>query len=84
MFQLSGFPEQFHQQISAIHDGIDAKAAPAQAKVGLTLNLRDGLVLRQREPIITFFNYTIEPYHGCHSFIRAIHASRHCNRMPRS
>jgi glycosyltransferase involved in cell wall biosynthesis len=71
-FQRSSFPERFHQRISVIHDGIDAKAAPAQANAGLTLTLRDGQVLRQGEAIITFVNRTIEPYRGCHSFIRAI------------
>ena len=55
-----------------IHDGIDANAAPAKANAGLTLTLRDGQELRQGEPIITFVNRTIEPYRGCHSFIRAI------------
>lgn len=71
-FQRSSFPERFHQRISVIHDGIDANAAPAKANAGLTLTLRDGQELRQGEPIITFVNRTIEPYRGCHSFIRAI------------
>jgi glycosyltransferase involved in cell wall biosynthesis len=55
-----------------IHDGIDAGAAPAKANTGLTLSLRDGQELRQGEPIITFVSRTIEPYRGCHSFIRSI------------
>jgi len=71
-FQRSSFPERFHQRISVIHDGIDAKAAPAKTNTGLSLTLRDGQELRQGEPIITFVNRTIEPYRGCHSFIRAI------------
>ncbi len=71
-FQRSSFPERFHQRISVIHDGIDAAAAPAKPNAGLTLTLRDGQQLRQGEPIITFVNRTIEPYRGCHSFIRSI------------
>lgn len=71
-FQRSSFPERFHQRISVIHDGIDPGAAPAKANASLSLTLRDGQVLRQGEPIITFVNRTIEPYRGCHSFIRAI------------
>ena len=71
-FQRSSFPERFHQRISVIHDGIDANATPAKTNAGLTLTLRDGQELRQGDPIITFVNRTIEPYRGCHSFIRAI------------
>ena len=71
-FQRSSYPERFHQRISVIHDGIDAKAAPAKSNAGLSLTLRDGQVLHQGEPIITFVNRRIEPYRGCHSFIRAI------------
>ena len=71
-FQRSSFPERFHQRISVIHDGIDAKAAPAKANADLSLTLRDGQELCQGEPIVTFVNRRIEPYRGCHSFIRAI------------
>ena len=71
-FQRSSFPERFHQRISVIHDGIDVNAAPAKTNACLTLTLRDGQELRQGDPIITFVNRTIEPYRGCHSFIRAI------------
>jgi glycosyltransferase involved in cell wall biosynthesis len=71
-FQRSSFPKRFHQRISVIHDGIDARATPAKPHAGLSLTLRDGQELRQGDPIITFVNRTIEPYRGCHSFIRAI------------
>ena len=71
-FQRSSFPERFQQRISVIHDGIDAKAAPAKANAGLSLTLRDGHQLKQGDPVVTFVNRTIEPYRGCHSFIRAI------------
>ena len=71
-FQRSSFPERFHQGISVIHDGIDVGAIPAKPNAGLWLTLRDGQELRQGDPIITFVNRTIEPYRGCHSFIRAI------------
>ena len=71
-FQRSSFPERFHQRISVIHDGIDPKAAPAKSNSGLSLTLKDGHVLKQGDPIVTFVNRTIEPYRGCHSFIRSI------------
>ncbi len=71
-FQRSSFPERFHHRISVIHDGIDPNAAPAKSKSGLTLKLRDEYELKQGTPIVTFVNRTIEPYRGCHSFIRSI------------
>ena len=71
-FQRSSFPERFHQRISVIHDGIDPNAAPAKSNSGLTLTLKDGHVLNQGDSIVTFVNRTIEPYRGCHSFIRSI------------
>ena len=36
------------------------------------MTLSDGTVLRKGDPIITFVNRNLEPYRGCHSFIRAI------------
>ncbi len=71
-FQRSSFPERFHQRISVIHDGIDPNAAPAKANSKLSLTLRDGQELKLGDPIVTFVNRTIEPYRGCHSFIRSI------------
>lgn len=71
-FQRSSFPERFHQRISVIHDGIDPTASPAKANSNITLTLKDGHILRQGDPVVTFVNRTIEPYRGCHSFIRSI------------
>ena len=71
-FQRSSFPERFHQRISVIHDGIDPNAAPAKANSKLSLTLKDGHELKLGDPIVTFVNRTIEPYRGCHSFIRSI------------
>jgi glycosyltransferase involved in cell wall biosynthesis len=54
-----------------IHDGIDTvAAAPAQQDISLTLP--DKQHLRAGDPIVTFVNRNLEPYRGCHSFIRAI------------
>jgi glycosyltransferase involved in cell wall biosynthesis len=70
-FQRSTYPELFHSRFSVIHDGIDtATAAPAQEP--LSLILPTGQKLSSGEPIVTFVNRNIEPYRGCHSFIRAI------------
>ena len=70
-FQASSFPEPWRQKISVIHDGIDlslAKPHPSPAP----LTLPDGTELRAGDPTITFVNRRLEPYRGCHTFIRAI------------
>lgn len=70
-FQRSTFPSHWQESISVIHDGIDtARACPnPQAQ---PLVLPDGNKLLRGEPIITFVNRNLEPYRGCHTFIRAI------------
>ena len=70
-FQRSTFPAHWQESISVIHDGIDTNAAKPNPSVP-SLQLPDGTKLRRREPIITFVNRSIEPYRGCHTFIRAI------------
>ncbi len=71
-FQRSSFPSRFHQRISVIHDGIDPNASPRTSNNQITLNLKDGHICKQGDPIVTFVNRTLEPYRGYHSFIRAI------------
>ena len=70
-FQRSTFPAHWQESISAIHDGIDTNAAKPNPSVQ-PLKLPDGTKLRRGEPLITFVNRSIEPYRGCHTFIRAI------------
>ena len=70
-FQASSFPEHWRRRISVIHDGVDTRKAipnPAPAP----LKLPDGTVLEKGQPIVTFVNRCLEPYRGCHTFIRAI------------
>jgi len=70
-FQRSTFPQVYQDRFSVIHDGIDTdQASPAPRP--LTLNLPDGVVLSSGMPIVTFVNRTLEPYRGCHTFLRAI------------
>jgi glycosyltransferase involved in cell wall biosynthesis len=70
-FQRSTFPQEWQSRISVIHDGIDTQlAAPDLAVAPLTLP--DGTQLCPGESTITFVNRRIEPYRGCHTFIRAI------------
>jgi glycosyltransferase involved in cell wall biosynthesis len=70
-FQHSSFPAAWKQRISVIHDGIDVSnilQAPANKK----LELDQGRVFTPDQQIITFVNRRVEPYRGCHTFIRAI------------
>ena len=70
-FQRSTFPRSWQQRISCIHDGIDTELAKPDAAVA-PLPLPDGTVLTRGEPIITFVNRRIEPYRGCHTFLRSL------------
>ena len=70
-FQASSFPDHWRRKISVIHDGVDLrKAVPNPSPAPLILP--DGTVLEKGQPIVTFVNRCLEPYRGCHTFIRAI------------
>jgi glycosyltransferase involved in cell wall biosynthesis len=70
-FQRSSFPALWQPRMSVIHDGINTEAARPNPKAQ-PLQLPDGTLLQRGEPIITFVNRRLEPYRGCHTFIRAI------------
>ena len=71
-FQKSSYPERFHHRFSVIHDGISNQARPAKNVDKLSFAIDDELTLTSADQLITFVNRHIEPYRGCHSFIRAI------------
>lgn len=70
-FQRSTFPSEWRSRISVIHDGIDTNLASPDPSV-TSLILPDGTQLSYDDPTITFVNRHIEPYRGCHTFLRAI------------
>ena len=55
-----------------IHDGISNRARPAKHPKKLAFAIDEELTLTNADQLITFVNRHIEPYRGCHSFIRAI------------
>ena len=69
-FQKSTFPDRYLNSISVIHDGIDTSLTSSYQPCPVTLP--DGTVLHPGDPIITFVNRRVEPYRGCHTFIRSI------------
>jgi glycosyltransferase involved in cell wall biosynthesis len=70
-FQLSTFPAEWQPRISVLHDGIDtARATPDSAPPPLTLP--DDTELQPGEPVVTFVNRRLEPYRGCHTFLRSL------------
>ena len=71
MFQRSTYPVEWRSRISCIHDGIDTQAAAPGTNVS-PLALEDGLVISPGDPVVTFVNRNLEPYRGCHTFIRAL------------
>lgn len=71
-FQKSSYPQRFHHRFSVIHDGISNQARPAKHVERLAFEIDDNLSITNADPLITFVNRHIEPYRGCHSFIRAI------------
>ncbi len=70
-FQRSSFPAHWQKSISTIHDGINTDQAKPSHNIG-PLKLPDGAELKRGDQIVTFENRTLEPYRGCHTFIRAI------------
>jgi len=72
-WQASTFPAELRRKISVIHDGIDtARAAPDPA-ARLPLPGTD-IVLAPGDEVVSFVNRHLEPYRGCHIFIRALPA----------
>ncbi|WP_255106581.1 MULTISPECIES: glycosyltransferase family 4 protein [unclassified Synechococcus] len=70
-FQYNSYPEHWRARISIIHDGIDTEqAVPLTDPAPLTLP--GGITLQPGTPLVTFVNRTLEPYRGCHTFLRAI------------
>lgn len=69
-WQKSTHPTNFQHKIRVIHEGVDTDAIRPAADT--TIQLDGGIALRPGDEVVTFVNRNLEPYRGCHSFIRAI------------
>ena len=70
-FQRNKFPLSDQARMSVIHDGVNTDiASPASSEN--KFNLPDGTEISKSDHVVTFVNRTIEPYRGCHTFIRSI------------
>ncbi|MDA7431167.1 glycosyltransferase family 4 protein [Synechococcus sp. AH-601-P06] len=76
-FQASSFPEHYRRRFSVIHDGVDTHRAVPKSSPA-PLKLPDGTVLESGQPIVTFVNRKLEPYRGCHTFLRSIPELQKC------
>ena len=76
-FQASSFPEHYRRRFSVIHDGIDLRRAVHNSSPN-PLKLPDGTLLESGQPIVTFVNRKLEPYRGCHTFLRSIPELQKC------
>ena len=70
-FQRSTFPSLWHSCMSVIHDGIDTQLASPDSSPSHLL-LPDGTTIRRGDSVVTFVNRHIEPYRGCHTFLRSV------------
>jgi glycosyltransferase involved in cell wall biosynthesis len=69
-WQRSTYPQEFHNKIHIIHEGVDtdiAKPAPSAS-----FRLPSGHELRRSDEVVTFVARNLEPLRGYHVFMRAL------------
>ena len=69
-WQQSRHPESHRSRIHVVHEGIDTNGLKADPQAWL--RLRNSLVLRHGDPVITYVARNLEPYRGFHVFMRAL------------
>ncbi len=69
-WQADTFPEPFRRRITVVHDGIDTAALTPDPDVRVLLG--GNIVLSRSDEVVTFVNRNLEPYRGCHIFLRAL------------
>lgn len=72
-WQASTFPAAFRSRIAVVHDGIDTRRVAPRNDVSMLLKTAHGKVtLTRADEVITFVSRNLEPYRGCHTFLRAL------------
>ena len=69
-FQRSTFPNSYQSRISVIHDGIDVNRSKADLNPP-PVQLPNGITIDSNQQNYFCQSY-IEPYRGCHTFIRSL------------
>ncbi|HEX3952546.1 MAG TPA: glycosyltransferase family 4 protein [Stellaceae bacterium] len=69
-WQRDQYPEEYHDRIAVIHEGIDtARAHPDETA---RLWLSGGLSFSRQDQVLTYCARRLEPYRGFHTFMRAL------------
>jgi glycosyltransferase involved in cell wall biosynthesis len=69
-WQRSTYPQEFHDKISVIHEGIDTTVAKPEPTA--VFRLASGRELRRTDEVVTFVARNLEPLRGYHVFMRAL------------
>lgn len=69
-WQASTHPPVLRRQLEVIFDGVDCDRLAPNPQARFTLP--DGRVLARGDEVLTFVNRNLEPYRGCHIFLRAL------------
>jgi glycosyltransferase involved in cell wall biosynthesis len=69
-WQRSTYPQEFHDKITVIHEGVDT--AVAKPEPTATFRLASGRELRRSDEVVTFIARNLEPLRGYHIFMRAL------------
>ena len=69
-WQRSRYPAEFQDKISIGHEGVDIELARADPTA--TITLREGVMLRSGDEVVTFVARDLEPLRGYLDFMRAL------------
>lgn len=71
LWQKARFPLAYHPKIEVVHDGVDTSLVTPNPEAFVALPHKQ-VRLTSRDEVITFVNRNLEPYRGCHTFIRSL------------
>ena len=69
-WQRSVQPPELRSRISVLHEGVDTDAVTPNPQAWMSLK-RDGVMLTQKDEVVTYVARNLEPYRGFHVFMRA-------------